>query len=266
MREARKTGLKLSAVLQQTENPMIRFLLVLALLPTAALAQPLGTKLVGELSGNLFFGNTRQLLATSRLGYEKVDSAFQTRTEGRFNYGQTKNDSNVTSVSKRSWIATASGDLHPFADVVPFVQASLESSLEKKIDRRYSGGTGARYNFIRRPLTDVILSLGILAERTRIMDAPPGVKETGIGRGLATLRFRREFSERISFMSENGYQPALRAFDRYTFNSDNSLRFKMSRRMSFSFSLRDSYDSEAKLRGARTNNDGEFVVGVLTTN
>ena len=245
---------------------MIRFLLILALVPSALFAQPLGTKVVGELSGNLFFGNTRQLLATSRLGYEKVDSTFQTRTEGRFNYGQTKNDSNVTSVSKRSWIATASGDLHPFADVVPFLQASLESSLEKKIDRRYSGGTGARYNIIRRPIMDVIVSLGVLAERTRILDAPPGVEESGVGRGLATLRVRREFSDRVSFTSESGYQPALRAFDRYTFNSDNSLRFKMSKHMSFSFSLRDSFDSEAKLRGARTNNDGEFVVGVLTTN
>ena len=40
----------------------------------------------------------------------------------------------------------------------------------------------------------------------------------------------------------------------------------MSKRMSFSFSLRDSFDSEATFRGARVNNDGEFVVGVLTTN
>jgi hypothetical protein len=244
---------------------MIRMLLFLAALPAVLAGQPIGTKLQGELAGNVFFGNTRQLLTTSRLTYEKVDSAFQYRSEGRFNYGQTKNDSNVTEVSKRSWIATASGDLHPFADVVPFIQAALESSLEKKIDRRYSAGTGARYNFIRRPLIDVILSLGVLGERTRALDAPEGSDDIGVGRGLATLRIRREFSDRISFTSESGYQPALRAFDRYTFATDNSLRFKMSGRMSFAISLRDSYDSEATLRGARTNNDGEFVVGVLAT-
>jgi hypothetical protein len=245
---------------------MIRIFLFLIVLPVAVVAQPLGTRVVGELGGNVFFGNTRQLLTTSRLSYEKVDSTYQTRTEGRFNYGQTKNDSNVTLVSKRSWIATASGDLHPFAAVVPFVQAALESSLEKKIDRRYSVGTGARYNLIRRPLIDVILSLGVLGERTLALDAPEGSEAVGVGRGLATLRLRREFSDRVSFTSESGYQPALRAFDRYTFNSDNALRFKMSKRMSFAFSFRDSYDSEAMLRGARVNNDGELVVGILTTN
>jgi hypothetical protein len=244
----------------------MRFLIMtLIALPQTLLAQPLGTKLQGELAGNYFFGNTRQLLTTSRLSYEKVDSVYQTRSEGRFNYGQTKNDSNVTLISKRSWIANASADLHPFADVVPFVQATLESSLEKKIDRRYSAGTGARYNIVRSPLIDVILSLGVLGERTRVLDAPPGVEEVGVGRGIASLRLRREFGDRITFTSESGYQPALRAFDRYTFSSDNALQFRMSKRMSFSFSLRDSYDSEAISRGARKNNDGEFVVGVLAT-
>jgi hypothetical protein len=245
---------------------MPRFLLILAFLPGVLGAQPLGTKVQGELSGNYFFGNTRQLLATSRLGYEKVDSTWQTRTEGRFTYGQTKNDSNVTFVSKRSWITNASVDLHPFAAVVPFVQAVLESSLEKKIERRYSGGTGARYNVVRSPLMDVIVSLGALAERTQLMEAAPGTSDATLARGLATLRVRKEFGERVSFVSESGYQPALKEFESFTFNSDNSLRFKMSKRMSFSFSLRDSYDSDATLRGARTNNDGEFVVGVLTTN
>jgi hypothetical protein len=245
----------------------MRFLvLALAVFPVALNAQPLGTKVQGELSGNLFFGNTRQLLTTSRLGYEQVDSAYQTRTEGRFNYGQTKNDADVTEVSKRSWVVNGSADLRPFAAVVPFVQALLESSLEKKIDRRYSACTGARYNVIRSPLTDVIVSVGVLGERTKVLDTVPGTPEVGVGRGLTTLRVRRQFSDRVTFTSESGYQPALRSFDRYTFNSDNSLQFKMSKRMSFTFSLRDTYDSEAMSRGARTNNDGELVVGVLTTN
>ena len=245
----------------------MRFLIALLVAVPALLpAQPLGTKVQGELSGNLFFGNTRQLLTTSRVGYEQVDSGYQTRTEGRFNYGQTKNAEDVTEVSKRSWIVSASADLRPFQAVVPFGQAMLESSLEKKIDRRYSVGTGARYNIIRSPATDVIVSLGVLGERTRVMDAPPGVEEEGVGRGLTTLRIRRKFSDRVNFTSESGYQPALRSFARYTFSSDNSLQFKMSKHMSFTFSLRDSYDSEAMSRGARTNNDGELVVGVLTTN
>ena len=245
----------------------MRVLIVMvALLPAMLNAQPLGTKVQGELSGNLFFGNTRQLLTTSRLGYEQVDSAYQTRTEGRFNYGQTKNAADVTEVSKRSWVVNGSADLRPFADVVPFVQALVESSLEKKLDRRYSAGTGARYNIIRSPLLDVIVSAGVLGERTKVLDTLPDTPEIGVGRGLATLRVRRQFSDRVAFTSESGYQPALRAFDHYTFSSDNSLQFKMSKRMSFTFSLRDTYDSEAISRGARTNNDGELVVGVLTTN
>ena len=59
---------------------MFRILLFLAVIPAALVAQPIGTKLQGELAGNVFFGNTRQLLTTSRLTYEKVDSGFQYRT------------------------------------------------------------------------------------------------------------------------------------------------------------------------------------------
>ena len=75
------------------------------LVPTALASQQPGRKIEGELSGNLFFGNTQQVLASTRAEFERADSGSAFRTIGRFNYGETTTDLTGTIVSKRSWNA-----------------------------------------------------------------------------------------------------------------------------------------------------------------
>lgn len=250
--------------------PRARHLLASAVLVLASSSglhgQGLGWHGRGALSGNIFFGNTRQLLLSTGFGLEHVDSALQNRNEVRVNYGEATSDvDNRTFVSKRSWLVTSSLDVRPFTRINPFVQALLESSLEKKISRRYSAGAGTRINFVRTPATEAILSLGALVERTRAIDAATGDPTTSLARGLASFRAKRALGTRVALTSESVYRPALQAFGRYTLATDNSAIVALRQNVSFTVSVRDSYDSEARSRGARKNNDGELLFGVLTT-
>jgi hypothetical protein len=235
------------------------------LLPSIGAAQTVGRRIEGELSGNIFFGNTRQVLAALRSEIERIDSAFSARGQFRYNYGETTTDAEGTVVSKRSWIGATNYDIRPFADFTPFVRGSVESSFENRIARRLSAGGGARLNMVRDSLTDVIFSAGVNGERT--MPLPPGDSAgvTTLARGATSLRLRRIISPRLTFASETAYSPALSEFDDYTILTLNSLKVKLARFAGLTLTFRDGYDSRAMLRGALSNNDGEILVGILTT-
>lgn len=245
---------------------MRRAVAVLAVLVPASLAaQSPARKIEGELSGSFFFGNTRQVLASTRALFERSDSAFTFRTGARFNYGEITQDPGGTFVNKRSWDVGANYDFRPYADFTPYVRASLESSFENRIDRRYSLGLGSRYNIVRTPGTDVILSVGAAGEGTTPL--PPGdtLGTVTLARGNSTLRIRRDLTPRVTFTTETAYQPALTASGDYTITSLNTLKMRLARFAALTLSFRDNYDSQAVLRGARVKNDGEVLVGLLTT-
>jgi len=244
---------------------MRRKWICLVLLPIAAAAQePRNRKLEGELSGNAFFGNTRQLLANVRAEHERADSGSAFRTQLRFNYGQVT-DTATTIVSKRSWSAGSNYDWRPFADLTPFVRAGIESSLESRIDRRYSVGTGSRFNIIRDERTDVILSTGVNGEQTKPLTEEDTASTTTLARGNVTLRLRRDVNARVSTTSESSYGPALNDGDDYTVVSHNTLKVRLARFAALTVAYRHNYDNQAVTRGARTNYDGELLFGVLTT-
>ena len=241
-------------------------LAALLLVPIAAEAQP-KRKIEGEIAGSYFFGNTRQTVASTRAQYERSDSGFTFRILSRFNYGELTQDLVGTTVNKRSWEAGTNYDYRPYADFSPFVKAMMESSLENRIQRRVSAGVGSRYNVVRTAATDVIFSLGAAGERTDPLvpaGAPP-VEATTLARGSTELRLRREFSPTVGFTSETRYQPALTESDDYTITTINSLKVRLARFAALTLTLRDNYDNQAVTRGARVNNDGEFLVGLLTT-
>jgi hypothetical protein len=222
-------------------------------------------KIEGELSGSVFFGNTEQTVASTRAQFERSDSGYTFRTLARFNYGELTTPATTTIVNKRSWEAGANYDFRPYADFTPFVKVGYETSLENRIARRYSLGTGARYNIVRTPATDVIFSLGAAGEGTRPL-APGDSRGTiTLARGSSTLKLRRAFSERVTFTSETAYQPALTESDDYTITTTNTLKSALARFAALTLTFRDNYDSQAVRRGARVKNDGEILLGLLTT-
>ena len=242
-----------------------RALLLLALAPAVALSQAPSRKVEGELSGNAFFGNTRQVLFSVRGEHERLDSAFAFRFLSRFNYGQTTTDDAGTIVSKRSWNTGANYDWRPFSDFTPFVRASLESSLENRIARRYSAGTGSRLNIVRNPATDAIFSLGVNGERTEPLPPADSLGAKVLARAFSSIRLRRELTSRVAMTNETSYEPALTSGGDFTVQSVTALKIRLASFAGLTVMVRDHYDSKSVERGARTNNDVELLVGLLTT-
>jgi hypothetical protein len=244
----------------------MRAALVALALPVALPAQQDPTRLEAELSASLFFGNVSQTLATMRTTFERRDSSHALRTEARFNYGETEDDGGDRAVSRRSWIGSVNLDWRPFAPHSQFVVATVESSLEKRIQLRYSGGVGHKVALLRGERSTVDLSLALLAERTLAAESPSGATNPNdlLARWSTRFRATHDFTERVEFRSETFYRPAFGRFGEFTFTTTTSLGYRAARFLQVRLSFQDNYDSEARVRGARTNNEGEIVVGLMS--
>src|SRR5687768_8706559 len=163
----------------------------LLLVASSLSAQGPKRKVEAELAGSVFFGNTEQTLASTRAQYERSDSSYTFKTLARFNYGELTTPATTTIVNKRSWETGANYDFRPYADFTPFIKVGYESSLENRIDRRYSAGAGARYNIIRTPAMDVIFSVGAAGEGTRPLAPGDTLGTITLARGSSTLKLRR---------------------------------------------------------------------------
>jgi hypothetical protein len=234
------------------------------LVPAALSAQK--RKIEGELAGNFYFGNTSQTLASTRAEFERADSGSALRAFGRFNYGELEDPlTGNTDVSKRSWILGSNYDWRPFADFTPFVKVSTEASLENRISRRSTAATGMRYNILRTTATDAIFSAGAGGEQTLALPPGDSAGTKTLARGITTLKIRRDFTPRMTFTTETTYGPALTTGDDYTVLSVNTLKTRLASFAALTLTFRDNYDSRARARGAREYNDGELLVGILTT-
>ncbi len=58
------------------------------------------------------------------------------------------------------------------------------------------------------------------------------------------------------------YQPSIDRVARYTIESTTTLAMAMTEIIAFTATLHDTYDSEARGRGARSNNDGQILFGI----
>jgi len=242
-------------------------LAALALVVPAMLsAQQDPRRIEAELSASLFFGNVSQTLATMRSAFEHRDSSYALRTEGRFTYGETEDDTRRSTVSRRSWIGTLNLDWRPYAASSQFVLATVESSLEKRIDLRYSGGVGHKVALVRGERSTVDISLALLAERTLSAQSQTSVPNPDalIARWSARFRATHDLSERVEFRSETFYRPAVGDIGEFTFSTTTTIAYRAASFLQLRLTLQDNYDSEARARGARTNNEGELVVGLAT--
>jgi hypothetical protein len=237
--------------------------LLLTLSAPVGSAQEVGWSIENAISGSLFFGNTRQTLITTRSSVGHADSAFELKGAVRFTYGESSDENDGAFVSKRSWIGTLNYDHRPFARYSTFLISTLETSLEKRIDFRYDVGIGEKLTFVRTETTQADVSLALLGERTYLPPTVPNETETLL-RWSTRARYRRQMNERVRVSHETFYAPVANDFGRYTITSTTSIAIRLARYADLNLSFIDNYDSEAKARGARSYNDGQLVLGILT--
>lgn len=239
-----------------------------AVFPGALFAQSGGLSGEVEVGANLAFGNAEQAVLLASVGVERGDSVFELSLRSLFAYGEASNAEGESFVNKRSWELSASGDYLPEARISPFAIGRLLSSFEKKIDRRWEAGAGAKYTFVDDDITRIDVSGALLAERTTPRDleaAPVGVDDV-LARWSWRIRASKNLSEgRLTLKTTNFFRPEFGEWGSYTVSSTTSVAFRLNERVSLKLSFLDEYDTEAVLRGARKNNDGQLVFSVLST-
>ncbi|HSJ65351.1 MAG TPA: DUF481 domain-containing protein [Gemmatimonadaceae bacterium] len=238
--------------------------IVVALAPLPAAAQDLGWSIENELSGSLFFGNTRQTLFTGRTAVARADSAYELKGSVRFTYGESSNEDDGAYVSKRSWLGSLNYDHRPLARWSTFLISTLETSLEKRIDFRYDFGFGEKLTFVRTATTRADISVAILGERTYLPQPVLDATENLL-RWSGRARYQRQMNDRVRVSHETAYRPVVDDFGRFTLRSTTSVAIQLASFANLNVSFLDNYDSEARRRGARSNNDGQLVLGLLTS-
>ena len=155
-------------------------------------------------------------------------------------------------------------DYRPHSRFSPFLLVSGEGSLARRIDRRVSGGFGAKVRFVDEEASKLDFSVAALLERTDFTgtDVASGAVETA-GRWSARMRGERDFGERLSGDFTAFYRPAISDFSEdYTVDLRASLGVSLTRRTALQFSVLDKFDSLAEDRGSRSNHDGRFLISI----
>ena len=224
-------------------------------------AQELGWRATLQASASVLFGATSQQLAAGAGSIARADSALETDVALQFRYGQSRTEEGDRFVSARAWLAALSLDARPFATVSPFVFGRAEHALEKRIRLRASGGAGGKWTFARSPTGEASVSAALLGERTRALgDAAPATES--LLRWSLRLKTAHAVGERVTVSHTSFWQPVVNDASRYLLLSTTVAAFGVTDRVSLTLSLVDNYDSEARARGARSNNDGQFLAGV----
>jgi uncharacterized protein DUF481 len=235
-----------------------------AIAPMATRGQEVGWSGSAEASASLLFGNARDRLIAGRLQFGRADSTLDVRTDSRISYAEATDEDGGRRVSGRTLFASLAADYRPFERWSPFWFGAFESSLQQRIDQRYSSGAGAKYTIYRDDDTEASVSLAALAEYTvpRLEPAAPDTGSAWHARWSLRVRGKHQITKTARFSHVTFYQPRVDRVSRYTIRSTTTVAADLTSRTSLTLTFSDLYDSEARGRGARTNNDGQLLFGV----
>lgn len=223
-------------------------------------------KLRTGLSASLLYGNREQRILGTRADLSRTDSTVELRADLQMAYGEASTETEARMVFKRLWLGNLSADLRPYDPVSPFVFATLESNLEKKIAGRYSAGVGAKQTIVRSENTDLNVSVGLLGERLVPREhATAATMEQRLTRWSLRGKLRQMLGERTRVAHSTFWRPDAHRASEFLVQSQTDVEVKASQKVALTLSLLHNYDSEAMARGARTNTDGQMLVGATAT-
>jgi hypothetical protein len=234
-------------------------------IPVATIsAQTIGWSGAAEASGNILFGAAHDRVTAFKVNASKTDSALEVHADAWFTYADTKTDSNSRRfITARASRLSLSADYRPFEHWSPFVFGTRESSLQQRVDNRYSGGIGAKYTLYRHGDDELSLSAAVLGERTRLLQPDSGVDPVDTrARWSARLKYDRQLSKAVHLSHVTFYQPTVGNLPQYTMNTTTTLAVQLRQWLALTVTLNDLYDSEARMRGAVSNHDGHVLFGV----
>lgn len=233
-------------------------------LATPAAAQTLGWHGGAEANGTFLFGSASDRLAALNLDGSRADSTLEVRGDVRFGYGDGVRDGADRVVTARSVGVSVGMDYLPFGRYSPFWLGSFESSLQARVADRFSGGVGTKWTIRRVGDNEASVSVAALVERTQPLAPDTGAALPVTWRNRWSLRVKLEhrLSSAVTISHTTFFQPTIDRIGRSTATTVTSLETKLTGKLGLTLTLRDNYDSEARSRGARSNSDGQLLVGL----
>lgn len=216
-----------------------------------------------QANGTSFFGNSDQRVFGGRGTLSRSDDLVELEARAEIIYGDAEIGSSDRKVVKRAILGTVSADYRPQGTLSPFVYVTVETNLEKKIDTRYSVGIGAKQTFVKTKETESSLSVALLDELTvpRPATAEP-IPSTRLTRWSLRGRLRHRFDDRLRMTHATFWQPSARTTSVYVVRSTSEAEYALNSVVGLATSMQVNYDSEAMLRGANANHDGQFLFGI----
>ncbi len=224
-----------------------------------------------EVSGNYLYGNTEQAILSARAGVVRNDSLVALRLDTRFLIGVTERADEGRVMDRRSWVVSTSVDFRQYDAQSQFLFGSVERSHELRIDRRLSGGIGQKLVITADSGSRFDVSLGVLGEQSVLPqastadDPSPGTLRNSLVRLSGRLRYRRRLTARVGVDHTTSYRPEVTAFNRFLASSVSALTYAIGKQSHVQLSLQNDFDSLARSRGSRSNQNGQILFGASTT-
>jgi len=217
-----------------------------------------------QISANVWYGGAHTRVVSSELSVGHADSSFSVRGGMRFGYADDRDADGPRRVTARATEASLGIDYRPFDRWSPFLLGGGETNLQQRIAQRLSVGAGAKLTLLHKNRDDLSLSLALLSEQTRALAPADSVARVATRtRWSLRFRYRRQLTPTLWVSHVTFYQPAVSLPGaRYTADATTQLEAAVTSVVSLTATLRNRYDSEARLRGAQSNNDGQFLLGL----
>jgi hypothetical protein len=226
-----------------------------------AQAPTVGWHSIVEANASTLFGATSQTLTALAGTISHTSDEFTADAGLKFRYGESEDANRVKFVNARGWELTTSVDVLPKTRLSPFFFASSEASLEKRIDNRSAGGVGAKWIFAQSNTGTASLSLAVLGEHTAPL-SDTAVASTNVARFSWRIKMTQKVDDRLSVSHVTFYAPVVNAPGRYTITSTSVGAFSFNKAVALTLTFTDNFDSEARGRGAPSNNDGSLLFGI----
>ena len=215
-----------------------------------------------QISANAWYGAAHSRVIAADIGVGRSDSTLALRSDVDVGYADDRDASGLRQVTARAVRTSIGLDYRRFDRYSPFAFASFETNLQQRIARRYGLGVGTKLTLLRKGRNDLSLSLALLEERTRSLAIGRGSIDSKT-RWSLRFRYRRQLTANVYASHVTFYQPDVRDVGaRFTVDATTSLEVALTSVLSLTSTHRHRYDSEARTRGAESNDDGQLLLGM----
>jgi Protein of unknown function, DUF481 len=220
-----------------------------------------------DVSGNYLYGNNERLIVSARTGVAINDTLIGARLDARYLIGVGSTDG-VRRMDRRSWSISGSVDRRPEDRHSQFVLASVEASLELRVSNRVNAGAGYKYVIDCDTAYQLDASAALVGEWSQLQretTAPGAAVDLARSKLLRLsnrIRYRNQFTEKVNFDHVTWFRPRIDDWADLLGSSQTSLGYLLSTHASLRLSLQNDYDSRSRARGARSNHNGQILMGV----